>query len=92
MPDSDPRYRYVHSIWAAGHLNCFAEIFDIIPKSIVCKDLGINYGRFAKKTNKPGLMTFNDVLRLSDLLHIEQKALAAMVLDQILAAKGNKSK
>jgi hypothetical protein len=83
MPRSDPRYKYVNSVWTAGELNSFAEIFNIVPKSVVSKDLGINYGRFAKRVQHPGSLTFDEALHLAKLLQIAPQSLANLIMDNL---------
>ena len=87
MPSGDIRYKYVRSVWNAGDLRSFAEIFNIVPRSIVATDLGLNYDRFSKKILKPELLTFRDIQRLSRLTDIDPKSIAGLVLDQIEADK-----
>lgn len=76
----DNRYNYVRSVWKAGDLTTFNDIFQIIPRSIVAKDLGLNYERFVKKIFRPERFTFEDVSRIARLLEIEPKILANLVL------------
>jgi len=92
MSDSDQRYKHVRSIWAAGDLKSFREILTIIPKSIVSKDLGLNYERFLQKINKLDLLSFRDVERLSKLTNIDFKSLAGLVIDDIEVEKNGKKK
>lgn len=86
MPRSDPRYKYVNSVWEAGELTSFPEIFNIVPKSVVSKDLGINYGRFAKRVQEPGSLTFEEAFRLAKLLQISPQSLANLIMDNMESA------
>ena len=92
MPSGDIRYKYVRSVWTAGDLRSFAEIFNIVPRSIVATDLGLNYDRFSKKILKPELLTFRDIHRLSRLTDIDPKSIAGLVLDQIESDKKVKAR
>jgi hypothetical protein len=80
MPTGDIRYKYVRSVWVAGDLTSFRDIFNIVPKSIVAIDLGLNYDRFSKKIIKPELLSFRDIMRLAKLTGIDPKDLAGLVL------------
>jgi hypothetical protein len=72
-------------VWAAGELTSFAEIFNIVPKSVVSKDLGINYGRFAKRVQDPGSLTFEEAMHLAKLLQIAPQSLANLIMDNLEA-------
>ena len=76
----DNRYSYVKSVWKAGDLNTFDEIFHIVPKSIFAKDLGVNYQRFVLKIGRPERFTFEEMNRIARLLELEPKVLANLVL------------
>jgi hypothetical protein len=79
----DYRYSHVKSIWAAGDLKSFNKIFTIVPKYVISDDLGVNYGRFSKKTNDPSLLSMREILELADLTGIEFKSLVALVIMDI---------
>ena len=76
----DNRYSYVKSVWKAGDLNTFDEIFHIVPKSICAKDLDVNYQRFVLKISHPERFTFEEMNRIARLLELEPKILANLVL------------
>jgi hypothetical protein len=83
MSDKDSRYRYVFSIHKAGDLQSFSEIFNIIPRSTVATDLGVNYDRFTKKIINPELLTYKEVRKLSGLTNIDFKSLSDLVVKKI---------
>jgi hypothetical protein len=92
MSEKDHRYNYVRSIWMAGDLTSFTEIFNIVPRSIVASDLRLNYERFTKKILKPELLTFRDIKNLSRLTGIDLKTLAGLVIGAIEGEKTTKDK
>jgi hypothetical protein len=79
----DPRYKYVYSVWAAGELTSFAEIFDIVPKSTVAADMGLNYGRFAKRVKHPGMLCFKETQKMAKLLKIDFRALVGLIVNDM---------
>lgn len=83
MPAKDQRYKYVRSIWVAGDLTSFAEMFNVIPRSTVATDLGLNYDRFSKKVLNPQLLTYREIWRLSDLTGIDFRSLSELVVSDI---------
>jgi hypothetical protein len=83
MQEIDHRYKYVRSIWLAGDLTSFAEIFNIIPRSVVAADLHLNYERFTKKVLRPETLAYRDIQNLSRLTGIEFKKLSELVIKDI---------
>ena len=83
MPTStDPRYRHVLSIYSAGHLNSFAKIFEIIPKTVVARDLGMNASTLGKKLLQPEHFTLDELRRIARLCNVPN----AEVIDLAVAA------
>ncbi|TDX02197.1 hypothetical protein [Dinghuibacter silviterrae] len=69
-PKKDRRYKFVASLWRTGEMKTFYDIFDIVPRSTVAADLGINYERFTRKVFEPEGFSFREIYRLSFLLDI----------------------
>lgn len=78
----DYRYAHVKSIWKAGDLTSFSQIFTIIPKYIISNDLGINYGKFNKKTKELHSLTLNELSDIADLTGVPYKDLVDLVLNE----------
>jgi hypothetical protein len=81
--EQDPRYAHVRSIWAAGDLKSFNKIFTIVPKYVISDDLGVNYGRFSKKTSNPALLSLKEINEIAGLTGIDFSSLVAMVVADI---------
>ena len=79
----DHRYNHVKSIWTAGDLHSFNQIFTIIPKYIISDDLGVNYGRFAKKTHDPCLLNMKEILEIADLTGVPFRSMVELTLIDI---------
>jgi hypothetical protein len=92
MWGTDPRYKHVRSIWNAGDLQSFSEIFSIIPKSIVSDDLGLNYGRFSKKVHNPELLIFREIILLSELTGVDLQYIVELIVADISARSNAKKK
>ncbi|TDW97152.1 hypothetical protein [Dinghuibacter silviterrae] len=75
----DRRYKFVATVWRSGELTSLNDIFDIIPRSVVAADLGVNYERFTRKLLKPGGFYFREIERLSVLLDIPFEELSKLV-------------
>ena len=79
----DQRYNHVLSVWKAGDLTSFSKIFSIVPKSIVSVDLGLNYGRFARKLNNPDLLSFSEIIKMAQLFNLDYRVIVGLVLQAI---------
>ncbi len=82
--DFDRRYRYVKSIYLAGDLRTFGDIFGIVPRSIVAGDIMLNYDRFTRKAGHPELLKYSDMLAISKLTGIPPQDLSALIVDEIV--------
>lgn len=87
MQEIDHRYKYVRSVWQAGDLHSFAEIFNIIPRSVVAADLHLNYERFTKKVIKPETLAYRDIQCLAQLTGIDFRKLSELVIQAIEKAE-----
>lgn len=93
MMSRDRRYATIKKLISGGHLESFREIFDTLPKSIVAHDLGMNNTRFTKLINNVELIMFRDVLRIADLIEVDESALTDLIRKQYaLDKKGKKKK
>jgi hypothetical protein len=50
---SDSRYEIIRVLIEAGNIKSFAEIFRYIPKTVVYRDLGVNFNRFSRAIINP---------------------------------------
>ena len=69
----DRRYNALKSYIDSGAIKSFTEIFDIIPKSTIVKDSGINYVRLTNKINNPDKFTVKDIVIISKLIGIDSR-------------------
>ena len=81
----DSRFGHVHSIYKAGDLKDFVQIFVIIPKSVVAKVLGVNISTLGKKMLRPQLFTLEEILHLAKLFDMPHEALAKLMVDAVVA-------
>ncbi|TDX02196.1 hypothetical protein [Dinghuibacter silviterrae] len=83
MEEKDIRYGYVRSVWKAGDLNSFDEIFRIIPRSVVATDLHLNYERFSAKVLNPRKFSLQDIHKLALLIGMPFKDLIQLILPKM---------
>ena len=63
MP-KDPRYTTIKVLIEAGHIMSFREIFVFIPKTVVYRDLGVNFNRFDSAIANPSKFRIKELMRL----------------------------
>ena len=85
----DKRYKTIKNLIETGHITLFREIFDILPKSIVYKDLGMNNERFTNLMNNVELFLINDLFRIAELIETEKRKILEMVYNQYTADNKN---
>jgi hypothetical protein len=86
----DKRYSTVKKLIVSDQLNSFHEIFDIIPKSVVAKDLGMNNMRFSRLMTDVGRFMLKDLHRLADFIEVEGAILVMLADKQLMANKKRK--
>ena len=78
----DKRYQIVKKLLTAGYLHSFREIFDVIPKSVMAADLGTNNERFTKLMYRVQDFALSDMLRIAQLLDVDEKQIILLIYDQ----------
>lgn len=75
----DRRYNALKSYIDSGAIKSFTEIFDIIPKSTIVKDSGINYVRLTNKITNPEKFTVKDIGLISQLIGVDSRKLYDLI-------------
>lgn len=86
----DKRYKLVKDQISGGHIKTFSEIFDIIPKTVVLKDLHIHNQRFNELMSDVRLFTLLQLYELAALIEIDGKIILDMAHHQYLADQKKK--
>lgn len=86
MP-KDSRYSSTKVLIETGHIKSFREIFDFIPKTIVYKDLQVNFNRFSRAVHNPEHLSIQELRVLAELFGIDAKRLIDMAYEQVLEAQ-----
>lgn len=76
----DPRYERAKILLNAGNIKSFAELFDVIPMSIVAKDIGKHNMRFAAMIENRDRFTIKELRKLARLFEMEPLELIAIAL------------
>ena len=73
MPQ-DTRYNTIHELIVKGYISSLTEIFEkeLISRSRVARDLGLNPARFSRILLKPERFVLKDLYKLAGLLNIDR--------------------
>lgn len=88
----DKRYTIVKNQIQGGYVKTFSEIFDIIPKTVVGKDLKIHNVRFTNLITNVTRFELGDLYRIAALIDIDEKTILELAHNQYLADKKGKRK
>jgi hypothetical protein len=69
----DRRYKLVKDQISGGNVKSFQDIFDILPKTVVLKDLRIHNQRFNKLLHDVSLFPLQELYKIADLIEIDAK-------------------
>ena len=81
----------VKKLITLGQLDSFEEIFDIVPKSVVARDLGMNNMRFSKLISDLGRFMLQDLHRMADFIEVDGTILVMLADKQFMANKKRKT-
>ena len=88
----DSRYNIVGKLIRSNELKMFSEIVDVIPKTRLAIDLGINPERFNRLLANKELFVLKDLYTLADLLEVDLMPLVQLLHNQIQADKKTRRK
>ncbi|MET6998174.1 hypothetical protein [Chitinophaga defluvii] len=76
----DKRYNTVKMLMEAGKISTIEELIEIVPKSIVAKDLNLHYYQFLAKMKKPALFSIEELVTLADKIEIDRMKIITPVV------------
>lgn len=82
-------YKTVNLLITAGQIQ-FKDIFDHIPKSVLVKDLGINFYRINKIIRSVQEIKLAELYALARLIGVDEKVLLDLAHGQYMADKKKK--
>jgi hypothetical protein len=86
----DTRYHAAKTYIESGNIKGYREIFDIIPKSVIVRDSGINYVRLTNKITNPDKFSVKDIMILSKLIGIDSRLLYDLIAQALEKPKKGK--
>jgi hypothetical protein len=86
----DRRYAAVRHLIKDGRIRAFNEIFEILPKTVLAKSLGINNSRFERLRNNISLFQLREIFFIANILEINEEEILNLVYAQYLLEKKQK--
>ena len=80
---TDTRYHAAKTYIESGSIKGYKEIFDIIPKSVIVRDSGINYVRLRNKIAHPDKFSVKDIVVISRLLGVDSRKLYDLLAKEV---------
>jgi hypothetical protein len=75
-------YDLVRPAFTEGELKAFSDIFKLVPKTEVAKDLGKERGRFNQLIKNPYEFTYQELRRLGSLCEMTPSELGILIEDE----------
>lgn len=90
----DKRYEIIKHLLLADHIHSLSEVFEILPKTVLARDLGINYQTFKKIIRYPERFTLKKIYQLASLIEVDRwKAIKLIHIEneKVIKVKKNRS-
>ena len=88
----DPRYRAVCSLIKGNEISTIKEIFEVLPRTVLARDLRQNYAQFAAKIRNPTRFTVLDVFRMASWIQVEPEQLVTLMKQEVMAKLAKRKK
>jgi hypothetical protein len=88
----DRRYAAVKNLITTGYIKSFRDIFDIIPKSVVARDLGMNNVRFTALMANVDKFLLKDIFLIASFIEVDEDIMMGLILQQYILDKKTKKK
>jgi hypothetical protein len=88
----DNRYKAVKSLIETNNIKSLKEVFEIIPLTVVRVDMGVNYNTLRRRIQSSGLLTVDDINKLSELMEVDACQLTKLAIGDLKASNSVKRK
>lgn len=75
----DLRYKTLKIVLDAGGIKIFKDIFKVVPKSIISKDMHTNNNRMQALIDNPGNFTYCEIAEIAGLIGCDYRQLRDLV-------------
>ena len=89
---SDQRYSTIRVLIQSGHIKSFRDIFQFIPKTVVYRDLGVNFNRFSRAIIDPAKFTLEELRTLAEFFGVDTRTMIDMAYDQMITVSRSRRK
>jgi len=79
----DRRYKAVKGLIETGNIKSFDDLLDVIPPTVVRKDLGLNDKSMTLRLTKSESFSMKDILKLAVLIECDPLLIVKLVLAEI---------
>jgi hypothetical protein len=86
----DKRFSIAAKLIRTNEIKTFSEIIDIVPKTVVAKELGINPERFNRLLATIDLFVIKDLVKLAEVLEVDTIAVLHLVDNELPKRKARK--
>lgn len=86
----DKRFITAGKLIRTNEIKSFAEIIDVIPKTVIAKELGINPERFNRLIGNIGLFPVKDLNNLADAMEVTFMDVMRLIDHDLQKKKGRK--
>jgi hypothetical protein len=83
--EKDRRYYTIKKLIISGSLESFREIFEIIPRSIVARDLGTHPVRLKNAISNLELFYLGEIYKLASLFEVTEAKMLQLINEQHMA-------
>jgi len=86
----DKRFITAGKLIRTDEIKTFSGIIDVIPKSTIARELGINPERFNRLLGSIDLFVIKDLVKLAELLEVESMAVLTLINNELPKKKVRK--
>jgi hypothetical protein len=86
MPiEKDPRYKVAKETFTSGKAKRFADLFEVLKKSVLADDLNLHNNKITRMIDYPEQFPMTELIRVCDQMELDPRAFINMVLDHYLS-------
>jgi len=89
MP-KDARYRTAQKLFLANQIKSLRDLFDIVDKTPLARDMHTAPARLSKLINNPALFTFDDCYKIAALLEVDDDKIIDLIRTESKSKKGRR--
>lgn len=83
MTDKEKMLRLKHLVEKEA-ITRYREVFEYVPKSVYAKEMLLNYKSVVLRGHNPAVITFSEIMLLSDTTGLDPLRVSKLVIDDLL--------